>query len=109
MKWKLEFKIANIGFIIAIIILSLLGFLSYNLFQNHVKNENRTKHTNLVIQTNMEVLSNLKDAETGQRGYIITGNKSYLEPYHNSLKQNEKLLVTLNLLTSESPDQQKSV
>ncbi len=32
-----------------------------------------------------QYISELKDAETGQRGYIITGNNSYLEPYNKSL------------------------
>lgn len=33
-----------------------------------------------------QYLSELKDAETGQRGYIITGNASYLEPYDHGLQ-----------------------
>src|SRR5262245_47743334 len=31
-----------------------------------------------------EVLSNLRDAETGQRGYLLTGDERYLEPYTRS-------------------------
>ncbi len=31
-----------------------------------------------------EVLSSLKDAETGQRGFLLTGDESYLEPYERS-------------------------
>jgi CHASE3 domain sensor protein len=31
-----------------------------------------------------KVLSDLKDAETGQRGYLLTGDDRYLEPYTNS-------------------------
>lgn len=37
------------------------------------------------ISNFQEYLSQLKDAETGQRGYIITGNRSYLEPYEKAL------------------------
>jgi len=33
-----------------------------------------------------EYLSQLKDIETGQRGYIITGNPTYLEPYEQGLR-----------------------
>ena len=31
-----------------------------------------------------DVLSNLRDAETGQRGYLLTGDERYLEPYTKS-------------------------
>jgi Predicted periplasmic ligand-binding sensor domain len=32
-----------------------------------------------------EVLSSIQDAETGQRGYLLTGNDGYLDPYRNAL------------------------
>ncbi|UPG88065.1 response regulator [Luteibacter aegosomaticola] len=32
-----------------------------------------------------EILSSIQDAETGQRGYLLTGNDSYLDPYRNAL------------------------
>src|SRR5260370_41555621 len=31
-----------------------------------------------------DVLSNLRDAETGQRGFLLTGDERYLEPYTKS-------------------------
>ncbi|HEX4084014.1 MAG TPA: response regulator [Chthoniobacteraceae bacterium] len=39
-----------------------------------------------------DVLSLLKDAETGQRGYVITGDEKYLAPYDDALPQIEKRL-----------------
>jgi CHASE3 domain sensor protein len=41
----------------------------------------RLSHTQNVIEHLEKLISTIKDAETGQRGYIITGNKAYLEPY----------------------------
>src|SRR4051812_46756488 len=35
------------------------------------------------------LLSTVKDAETGQRGFVITGDESYLEPYEAALRQIE--------------------
>jgi two-component system CheB/CheR fusion protein len=40
-------------------------------------------HTALVISGAQNILQELTDAETGQRGYSLTGNKSFLEPYNN--------------------------
>jgi PAS domain S-box-containing protein len=39
------------------------------------------KHTSTVISSANNFLSDLKDAETGQRGYLITGDESFLQPY----------------------------
>jgi PAS domain S-box-containing protein len=39
------------------------------------------KHSFGVIESANELLSELRDAETGQRGYVLTGDKNFLEPY----------------------------
>ena len=39
------------------------------------------KHTYVTIKSANDLLSDLKDAETGQRGYLLTGDKTYLGPY----------------------------
>src|SRR3989339_1351245 len=39
------------------------------------------KNTFVVMQNANELLSALKDAETGQRGYLLTGDGAFLEPY----------------------------
>lgn len=39
-----------------------------------------------VIQHLMQLSSTLKDAETGQRGFLITGRTEYLAPYHNAVR-----------------------
>ena len=39
------------------------------------------QHTRQVISMANDLLSGLKDADTGQRGYALTGNEAYLQPY----------------------------
>ena len=41
--------------------------------------------TEQVVSTTASLLSSLKDAETGQRGYLMTGRAEYLEPYTSAL------------------------
>ena len=41
-----------------------------------------TRHDNALVIASERLLSSLKDVETGQRGFIITGKEQYLEPYH---------------------------
>ena len=42
-------------------------------------------HTNEVLIESEQLLAYLTDAETGQRGYLLTGAASYLEPYHSGV------------------------
>jgi len=42
------------------------------------------------------LLSTVRDAETGQRGYLLTGDEAYLEPYHRALRELAMRLQTVN-------------
>jgi PAS domain S-box-containing protein len=44
-----------------------------------------TRHTEQIVATTASLLSALKDAETGQRGYLLTGRTEYLDPYDSAL------------------------
>lgn len=54
-------------------------------------------------------LSLIKDAETGQRGYLLTTDRSYLTPYEESKRKIPASLARIQQLTSDDPDQQNSV
>ena len=55
-------------------------------------------HRHLIAQSE-ELLSTLKDAETGQRGFIITGDEKYLEPYNVALARLPEELASLKTVT----------
>ncbi|MCA1802302.1 MAG: CHASE3 domain-containing protein [Rhodothermaceae bacterium] len=62
-----------------------------------------------VIECTTTLWSNLQDAETGQRGYLLTGNYDYLEPYNNSLWEIDLELFRLQSLTNDNPLQQEII
>ena len=64
----------------AMFLLSGIGF-SLRTYQQIAVTFSAQRHTLLVINTAADFLSALKDAETGQRGYVITGNGDFLQPY----------------------------
>jgi signal transduction histidine kinase len=66
-------------------------------------------HTNLVIRHLDGVLAAMADAETGQRGYIITGDSAYLDPYHSGSALAESHLATLRALVSNDSEQLRRV
>ena len=49
------------------------------------------------------LLSTLQDAETAQRGYLLTGNRSYLEPHNDARRLSDSLLTQLDSLVAWNP------
>ena len=64
-------------------------------------------HTHEVLEHIANVLSLLKDAETGQRGYVITGDEAFLEPYQTAVGSVPSVVKELRQLTADNPNQQK--
>lgn len=64
-------------------------------------------HTYEVIIQADSVISDLQNAETGERGYVITGQEIFLTPYMVSLKNIYTNFQTLDALTKYNPVQQK--
>jgi signal transduction histidine kinase len=65
------------------------------------------EHTYQVILSNETLLSKMKDAETGVRGYAITGNDDFLEPYIHSEEAVDSIYNGLKKLTKDNPVQQR--
>jgi signal transduction histidine kinase len=106
MKWSIEKKtLVGLGF--ASIILISMNALTYWQFKQHKNNSNELISTSKVLEKLQVALDNLKDAETKQRGYVLTGKKHYLE---NSLKVTETVqqkLQALRKLTIDKTKQQQ--
>jgi PAS domain S-box-containing protein len=68
--------------------------------------ENRmVARTHEVIEELAVLLSTLKDAETGQRGYLLADDEKYLQPYLDAVGRVQGELARLQELTSDNPDQ----
>jgi CheY-like chemotaxis protein/signal transduction histidine kinase/CHASE3 domain sensor protein len=94
------------GFAAAIVTVLLIAFFGYRSLDNEAESSALTTHTLEVIQRVNGLFSNLKDAETGQRGYLLTGRESYLEPYNTARALIPAQLQELRRLTASSPRQQ---
>ncbi len=73
------------GFGAALATLIFVGVLSYRSMVQNDADLQWVTHTHIVKEKLDAVLDNLLDIETGERGYIITGEGSYLEPYKEAL------------------------
>ncbi len=65
--------------------------------------------TRQIVDGTDELLSLLKDAETGQRGYLLTGDEKYLGPYQKALVGIPAQLNVINTATTDRPDQRLRV
>jgi CHASE3 domain sensor protein len=74
-----------IGISIGLCTLIFDVYISYEFLHGLTQSIKKKDATLLDIAQFQQYLSELKDAETGQRGYLITGNVSYLEPYNHGL------------------------
>ena len=85
-RLKIGTKIGS-GFALGLAIFSVVGFIAYRGTHQLVESAHEETHTYQVLSDLDEVLSLAKDAETGQRGYILTGEQRYLEPYQSAIKR----------------------
>lgn len=106
MKWSVGTKIGA-GFALALTILLLVGIVAYQGSKKLTATARTVEHTHLVLQNLEGILSEAKDAETGQRGFIITGEERYLEPYKTAEEEMRKKLKAVRELTEDNPEQQR--
>src|SRR6478609_9726870 len=97
----------SISFFVIIAVLITVSFMTYRNLSNYIEEVNGVRHSNQVIRAVETVLSSIRDAETGHRGYQLTRDTNYLEPYYNSYKNLPRKLKTLDSLVAENENQTK--
>ena len=97
------------GFGTAVFIMALVCVVSYRSMVRSSVDRQWVTHTHQVIEKLDEVQGNITDAETGQRGYLLTGEQPYLDPYKNALDHVHENLRELRELTSDNPVEQRAL
>jgi methyl-accepting chemotaxis protein len=97
------------GFAMAGVALMVVGFFAYRSATRLVEDQSSVAHTQLVRRTVAQLLAHLIDADTGQRGYIITGADNFLDPYRSGTASVDKVYADLRAQTADNPDQQRRV
>jgi CHASE3 domain sensor protein len=98
-----------LSFVLIAAILGVIGYFAYN----HVKTFNdlndKTLSTYETIAANQELFSLAKDMETAARGYILTGEGDYLQPFYNAKTAYKDRLTVLKHLAQQKPAIQNEV
>src|SRR5262245_56879620 len=106
MQWTISRKI-GMGFVIPVVILLVIGAVAYRSMTKLIETSYQVAHTHQVLQELEAVLATMIDAESGERGYAITGEEQFLEPYQRALSRIQDELHRLATLTTDNPRQQR--
>ncbi len=108
-RWPRKKRLIHIGFVAAASLLLLVGVESYRDTIRVAEAAAARKHSFEVRGLLSDMAARLVDAETGQRGFLLTGDDAYLEPYHAAMKSIDQVLAELKNSTADNPVQQKHV
>jgi CheY-like chemotaxis protein/signal transduction histidine kinase/CHASE3 domain sensor protein len=108
MKLSLDKKILA-GFIVSAIILIAVAIYSFSNSEKFAESATWVSHTQEVRYEFQKILADVVDAEAGERGYIITGNESYLKPYNYTKANLLAELDRVRELVRDNQIQQKNV
>ena len=88
------------------LVLALVAVLAIRFAASEHQAQGMVRHTYQVIAQLGTILDDARDAETGQRGFLLTANPRFLEPYRRGRARIGADLASFKALTSDNPDQQ---
>jgi signal transduction histidine kinase/CHASE3 domain sensor protein len=97
-------------FLVIVMVLVAVSLMTYRNLSNYITEVNLTRHSHDVFVALDQTLSTIKDAEIGHRGFQLTRDTLYLEPYYHSINtlpsQVRKLdgLLKENIVLSKKVD-----
>jgi PAS domain S-box-containing protein len=95
------------GFLVASLAVVLITALFLRSTRQLAESSGRVAHTLDIINEAESLLSLMKDAETGQRGYLLTREPHFLAPYEDARQRIGPSLERLRALTSDDPRQRQ--
>src|SRR6185437_7963593 len=98
----------QIGFGLSLLILVITSVASYSSIRNLLRSSRLVDRTDSVINELNVALSTVKDAETGQRGYLLSNDTAFLRPYWGSRERALLMLDRVQSMTVDNPLQQEN-
>lgn len=97
------------GFVLLLAVLIVNAAVTKRQLDRQVATGLWVVHTHQVQIQLAQTLALLTDAETGQRGFLYTGEERYLAPYNLAVRQVNSALDELSRLTADNPRQQAEI
>jgi PAS domain S-box-containing protein len=94
--------------IAALILLAMAGMV-YRDWVQYRRASADADHSRGILDSIQRLFSTVQDAETGQRGYLLTGEEKYLEPYYLAIQLASGEMATLKSLLTRPEDKPEDV
>jgi PAS domain S-box-containing protein len=104
-----QIKNFRLVFITAISFVFVLSIFSYIKIKDLIDTSALVTTTSQVTLELEKVIGSLKDAESGQRGYLITHNDAFMESFTSALKEYRKHIRNVKQLTKDNPEHKKNL
>ncbi len=95
------------GYAVILILMVICSTVVYSSISKLIDSSHWVNHTYEVIRKAESAGAAMVDMETGQRGFMVTGQDEYLEPYHGGVSRFDTLVKEGKHLTSDNPEQGK--
>ncbi|MBK5277886.1 MAG: CHASE3 domain-containing protein [Bacteroidia bacterium] len=105
---RFELKLA-IGFMLTLGIFLALGVYTYLSSREQIESSQWVTNTNEVLYSSQRLLTIVLEAETGSRGFVLTGDSNFLEPYNHATDSLRKRADDLLKLTTDNVEQHEKI
>lgn len=95
--------------LVALVIICINAWLALRSVEILDKSQYWVAHTWQLINMTERIMGSMKDAESGDRGYLLTSDPAYLDPYTQALHDLPDEFQQLMLLASDDPDQKARI
>jgi len=106
---RLSNKLAKIIFATVAVLLLSLSYILYQQIQSLMLTQERVDESNMVKLKLQETLLSLKDAETAQRGFLLTKDSLFLQPYEGAHQRASSLISDIRRHTAATAEQQRDI
>ncbi|MFM7426829.1 MAG: CHASE3 domain-containing protein [Elainella sp.] len=97
----------RIGLGLALALLCLVGFSSYNSVYQLIQSYHEVQHTYQVLHGIDQVNIGIKDVVLGRRGYVISESEVFLQMFRSGLQSTDVALSQLQQITADNPEQER--
>src|SRR5688572_21371013 len=104
-NWTFGKKVGA-GFALAGVVLLVIAVVGFRSTVQLLENDRWVDHTHEVRRELALLLAEIVDAETGQRGFVISADESFLQPYEAARTRIPQTVGRIGTLTADNPEQQ---
>ncbi|CAN5469679.1 hypothetical protein BH11BAC5_BH11BAC5_37990 [soil metagenome] len=105
---KGRMMLPDIFFTGLLVLLLITSFISYRRINSQTETSNLLNTSYTIKNRLNEVLSDLLNAETGQRGFLITKKQTFLQPYYGASDKVKKSIEVIKVLVENDAQQRKN-